>query len=285
MRRRVVSGMLAATVAIALFSGCGNAAEEASGQTQAQDVEEEAADVPEVDAGNDLTAELTLAAAASLENVFEDELIPLFHESYPYITVVGTYASSGDLQTQIENGLAADVFFSAATKQMNALDEAGYVDRSTRVDLLENKVVLIVPVSSTVDYITFEDIANAEMVAIGDPESVPAGQYAQEALINLGLWESVSAKASFGTKVTEVLAWVAEESADAGVVYATDAAAEPGVKVVAEAPEGSLETPVIYPVAVMTSGQYPNEAKVFVEFLQTDEAEAVFEKYGFAVNE
>ena len=258
LKRNIVKCMIAVTIMTAFLTACGNAESE---------------------------AELMLAAAASLENVFEDELIPLFNKSYPNIEVVGTYASSGDLQTQIENGLEADVFFSAATKQMNALNEEGYVDNDTRVDLLENKIVLIVPATGTADYSSFMEIADAETVAIGDPESVPAGQYAQEVLTNLDLWDTVSAKFSFGTKVTEVLAWVAEGSADAGIVYATDAAAEPGVEVVAEAPEGSLETPVVYPVAVLTSGLYPDEAKVFVEFLQTDEAKDVFEKYGFTVNE
>ena len=265
MGKRLVRGLLSIMVIMGCLTGCGNAAGD--------------------DGSSEMETELTIAAAASLQNVFEDELIPLFNKSYPGIKIVGIYASSGDLQTQIEGGLEADVFFSAATKQMNALSEKGYVDNGSRVDLLENRIVLIVPAGTSEGYTAFEDIAEADTVALGDPESVPAGQYAEEILTNLGLWESVSRKASFGTKVTEVLAWVAEESADAGVVYATDAAAEPDVKVIAEAPEGSCKTPIVYPLAVLASAPNPDEAKVFVEFLQSDEAKNIFEAYGFTVNE
>ena len=107
------------------------------------------------------------------------------------------------------------------------------------------------------------------------------GQYSEEALTNLGLWEEVSAKASFGTNVTEVLNWVAEGSADAGIVYATDAATTDKVKVVAEAPAESLAEPAIYPVGVVTASANKEAAQKFVEFLQSEEAIKVFEEYGF----
>jgi len=131
----------------------------------------------------------------------------------------------------------------------------------------------------------FEDIANADMIAIGDPESVPAGQYAKEALTSLGLWDAVDAKSTKGTNVTEVLNWVAEGSADAGIVYATDAATTDKVQVIAEAPEGSLAAKVIYPVGIVTASENKEAAQKFVQFLQSDEAIAVFEKYGFSANE
>ena len=122
-------------------------------------------------------------------------------------------------------------------------------------------------------------------MALGDPESVPVGQYAQEALTNLGIWDQVAAKTSFGTNVTEVLNWIAEGSADAGIVYATDAATTDRVKVVADAPDGSLSEKVIYPVGVVASSAHPEEAQLFLEFLQSDEALAVFEEYGFVPNQ
>ena len=118
------------------------------------------------------------------------------------------------------------------------------------VQLLENKIVLIVPSNSTKGITTFEDIVKADKVAIGDPSSVPAGQYAEEALTNLNLWDAGVAKASLGTNVTEVLNWVAEGSADAGIVYKTDAASDSRIKIVAEAPEGSVSK-VIYPAGVI----------------------------------
>ena len=208
----------------------------------------------------------------------------MFTERYPYITVEGTYDSSGKLQTQIEEGLEADVFMSAATKQMNALKDESLIDADSIVDLLENKIVLIAPAGSDSAAKSFETAADAATIAVGDPESVPAGQYAREAFTSLGLWDAVSAKASLGTNVTEVLNWVAEGSADVGVVYATDAATTDRVQVVAEAPEGSLEKKIIYPVGIVAASQHKDAARLFVEFLQSDEALAVFEKYGFTPN-
>ncbi len=227
---------------------------------------------------------ILVAAAASLKYSYDDELIPMFEEANPGIKVMSAYDSSGKLQTQIEEGLAADIFMSAAPKQMTALKEEGMIDKDSIVDLLENKIVLIVPEGAKTEVTGFEDITKADIIAVGDPESVPAGQYAKEALTSLGLWEEVLAKSTKGTNVTEVLNWVAEGSADAGIVYATDAATTPKVTVIAEAPEGSLAKKVIYPVGIVSSSEHKAEAQKFIEFLQSDEAIAVFEKYGFTAN-
>lgn len=230
--------------------------------------------------------EILVAAAASLKNAYEEELIPMFEAQYPGVTVKGTYDSSGKLQTQIEEGLEADVFMSAAKKQMKALDEEGMIDSDSIVDLLENKIVLIVPAGSDKGIQSFEDIGKADSIALGDPASVPAGQYSEEALTNLGLWDQIQDKTSFGTNVTEVLNQVAAGSADAGIVYATDAASMADqVEVVAEAPEGSLKTRVIYPVAVVKDSANAEMAANFVEFLTTNEAMKVFEAYGFSKGE
>ena len=228
---------------------------------------------------------ILVAAAASLKYSYDEELIPMFVAANPGIKVDATYDSSGKLQTQIEEGLGADVFMSAATKQMNALKDENMVDADSIVNLLENKIVLIVPTGMDAKVTGFEDIANADMIAIGDPESVPAGQYAKEALTSLGLWDAVDAKSTKGTNVTEVLNWVAEGSADAGIVYATDAATTDKVQVIAEAPEGSLAAKVIYPVGIVTASENKEAAQKFVQFLQSDEAIAIFEKYGFSANE
>ena len=228
---------------------------------------------------------LSLAAAASLETVFTEQLIPLFTEQNPWVTVEGTYDSSGKLQTQIEEGLGADVFFSAAKKQMNALVDEDLIDPNSVVELLENQIVLIVPAGSGAGLASFEDIANVETVAIGDPESVPAGQYGKEALESLGLWDAVFAKASLGTNVTEVLNWVAEGSADAGIVYATDAAQMPDkVEVVATAPEGSLAAKVIYPVGILAASEQRETADAFLAFMQSQEAQDIFTEAGFVMN-
>lgn len=256
-------------------------AEAGKGESAAEVGEDEGS--AESGQGEVAAEEILVAAAASLKNAYEQELIPMFQERYPNLTVKGTYDSSGKLQSQIEEGLEADVFMSAARKQMKALEDEGLMDSDTVVDLLENKIVLIVPLGNEEGFSSFMDIAKAERAALGDPASVPAGQYAQEALTYLGLWEAVSEKASLGMNVTEVLNQVAEGSADAGIVYATDAASMPDkVSVVAEAPEGSLTERVVYPVGVVKNTAHQEAAERFVEFLSSPEAMKVFVSYGFS---
>ena len=236
----------------------------------------------EVKGDENLKGEVYAFIAASLSNSME-EIQKDFNELYPNVTIYYSADSSGTLQTQIEEGLEADVFMSAAKKQMTALDEEGMIASDTITDLLENKIVLIVPTGNEKKLEKFEDIENADSIALGDPASVPAGQYAQEALTNLGIWDKIQDKVSFGTNVTEVLNQVAAASADAGIVYATDAASMADqVEVVAEAPEGSLAKKVIYPVAVVKGTAHEEVAKEFVAFLQTDKAITVFEDYGFS---
>ena len=235
-------------------------------------------------------SKILVAAAASLQATFDNELIPLFEKENPEITVEGTYASSGDLQQQIESGLDADVFFSAATSNMDTLTEEKLIDEDTVVDLLKNDVVLITPKDSKLGIKSFKDITKADTIAIGDPESVPAGKYAKEILTNLGVYDEVEKKASLGASVTEVLSWVAEGSADAGIVYATDAQTEntngddKEVEVVATAEDSMMQTPVVYPVGVVSASTHKDEAKAFEDFLQTDEAKAILEKAGFTIN-
>ena len=230
--------------------------------------------------------EVNLAAAASLKNVFDDKLIPMFQDKYPGVKVTPTYASSGDLQTQIENGLETDVFMSAANKQMNALAEKGIVDNSTNLQFLENKVVLIVPADSNSNISSFDDLKNVKgNIAIGDPESVPAGQYAQEVLNNTGIWSDVESKLSLGKDVTEVLNQVAQGSAECGIVYATDAKSTDDVKVICEAPEDALNTPVLYPIASIKDTNDTDATNAFMDFLQTKEAKDVFVEYGFTLHE
>ena len=291
--RKQFTVVMAAMMAAGMMTGCSSKPQETTAAaTEAETTAEETTTAEtEADVKDEAKADLgeqsiLVAAAASLKNAYEDELIPMFEEQYPGVTVEGTYDSSGKLQTQIEEGLEADVFMSAATKQMKALDEEGMIASDTIVNLLENKIVLIVPAGSDSQIDSFEKIGDAASIALGDPESVPAGQYAKEALTNLNVWDSIQDKVSFGTNVTEVLNQVAAVSADAGIVYATDAASMADqVTAVAEAPEGSLEKKVIYPVAVVKATTHEDAAMAFVDFLQTPEAIAVFESYGFVAAE
>lgn len=292
MKKAILAGFMA-LVTVTALGGCGaKPAVDASSQASAPSTTVSAAPSEAALTSQPASSEaemdkepvtILVAAAASLEYSYTEQLIPMFQEQYPWITVEGTYDSSGKLQTQIEEGLEADVFMSAAMKQMNALNDEGLMASDSIVELLENKIVLIEPAGSE-KFSRFEDIANADMVAVGDPESVPAGQYAKEALTNLGLWDAVSAKMSLGTNVTQVLSWIAEGSADAGIVYATDAATTDQVRVVAEAPASSLAEKVIYPVGITANSAHPEEAKLFTDFLASDEALAVFKEYGFSPN-
>ena len=276
--------VMAAMIAAGMLAGCDRSAKETTeAATTAAETTAEETTAKETTAASGEETEILVAAAASLKNAYEDKLIPMFEEANPGVTVKGTYDSSGKLQTQIEEGLDADVFMSAAIKQMTALDEEGMIASDTITDLLENKIVLIVPTGNEKKLEKFEDIEKADSIALGDPASVPAGQYSEEALTNLGIWDKIQDKVSFGTNVTEVLNQVAAASADAGIVYATDAASMADkVEVVAEAPEGSLSEKVIYPVAVVKGTAHEEVAKEFVAFLQTDKAITVFEDYGFS---
>ena len=227
---------------------------------------------------------LLVAAAASLRYSFDEKLIPMFESRNPGVKIEATYDSSGKLQAQIENGLEADIFMSAAPKQMNYLKDKGFIDPASIDDLLENKIVLVRPADTPGVVTGFDNVLAAGMIAVGDPASVPAGQYAKEVFTSLGIWDDVAAKASLGTNVTEVLNWVAEGSADVGVVYATDAATTRRVAVIASAPAGSLKSPVLYPVGMLKRTNSPDLAKKFLDFLSSPEALAVFEEYGFSAN-
>ena len=275
MKRNKISRLLAVSMSVCLLAagvtGCSSSQEDRADQTAEENTSETEGE----------ETEILVAAAASLEYAYEEELIPMFEEENPGVTVKGTYDSSGKLQTQIEEGLEADVFMSAATQQMDALTEEGFVDGESVTDLLENQIVLITSAENELGLAEFTDITKADTIAIGDPASVPAGQYAQEALTSLGIWDEVLAKPRLGTNVTEVLNWIAEGSAQAGIVYATDAATTDNVKVIAQAPEGSLAEPAIYPVGLVSASAHQEEAQAFLDFLQSDEAMAVFEAYGF----
>ncbi|MBE5864053.1 MAG: molybdate ABC transporter substrate-binding protein [Lachnospiraceae bacterium] len=226
-------------------------------------------------------AELTILAAASLTDVC-NELKTMYEREHSNVTLTFSYAGSGALQTQIEEGAPADLFISAAKKQMNALKEKNLMKEDTICNLLENKVVLIVPKDGKLELTSFEDVKKdtVTMIGIGEVESVPAGQYAKKIFTNLGLWETVEAKANFGTDVRTVLGWVETSAVSCGVVYATDAYSTDLVKIVAEAPEGSCD-PVIYPAGVVASSKNITTAEAFLAFLKSDEAMKVFKDYGF----
>jgi len=223
---------------------------------------------------------IMIAAAASLKNVFDEKLIPEFEKENPNFIIDATYDSSGKLQQQIKEGAPVDVFVSAASKQMDELNEEGYIIKDSIKNLLENKVVVITPRDSDILISDFEDLLKADKIAIGDPDSVPAGQYAKELLTNLNLWDKVQNKLSLGSNVSEVLNWVKEKSADCGIVYSTDAYSTDEVKIVLEADE-NMVSKVIYPVGILKSSENIENAKKFIEFLNSEKAHEIFSEYGF----
>lgn len=226
--------------------------------------------------------EITILAAASLTDVC-NEIEKLYEEANSNINLTFSYGGSGALQTQIEEGAPADVFISAATRQMTALEEKGLMDSDSIVNLLENKVVLIVPADSTADVTSFENVATdkVQMIGLGEPGSVPVGQYSEEIFTSLGTLETVKLKANYGSDVRTVLSWVETGAVECGVVYATDAYTTDRVKIVCEAPAGSHKQ-VIYPAGVVKSSVNSEEAEAFVEYLQSEEVMALFKSYGFS---
>ena len=240
----------------------------------------------EVKGDENLKGEVYAFIAASLSNSME-EIQKDFNELYPNVIIYYSADSSGTLQTQIEEGARCDIFFSAAQKQMNALVDEGLADKDSVVDLLENKVVLIKPKDGETKVTGFENITDAANLALAG-EDVPVGQYSREIFDNLGITDEVNKmEINEGKNVTEVLAAVSEGSNEVGIVYATDAASvADSVDIIAEAPAGSLETPVLYPVGLVEDQEASDDDKAaaaaFLEYLQSDEALEVFEKYGFA---
>jgi len=224
---------------------------------------------------------LTISAAASLKGAME-EVKAAYAEEKPNVILTCNFGSSGSLQQQIEQGAEVDVFFSAAAKQMDALQEKGLIVEDTRKNILENKIVLIVPkdVTSVTD---FNDLTsdNVKKIALGETKSVPVGQYSEEVLKKLNLMDTIESKVVFGKDVKEVLTWVETGNADAGMVYETDSITSEKVRVVAYAPEGSHK-PVVYPAAVIKDSKNIDASKNFMSFLCSEKSKLIFEKYGFA---
>jgi molybdate transport system substrate-binding protein len=226
---------------------------------------------------------LTVSAAASLTKAM-GEIKTLYSKEKPNVTINYNFGASGALQQQIEQGASADLFFSAATKQMKALQTKGLILDDTKVNLLGNTVVLVVNNDSTLAITNFKDLANDKIkkVALGEPKTVPVGQYAEEVFTSLKMLDKIKAKAVYGKDVKEVLSWVETGNVDAGVVYGTDAKTSKKVKVVAVADKNLYKTPVVYPAAVIKASKNVEDSKAFLKFLSSDKAKAVFVKYGFS---
>jgi molybdate transport system substrate-binding protein len=201
-------------------------------------------------------------------------------------TVVISYGASNALIRQIEQGAPADVFVSADVDWMDYAQQKNLIRPQTRVDLLGNRIVLVAPkdaaISATIQPgFDLAALLKGGRLAMGSVDSVPAGKYGKAALEKLGAWDAAKDRLAQAENVRAALAFVARGEAPLGIVYRTDAAAEPGVKVVAEFPETS-HPPIVYPVALTKDSAHP-DAAAFLDFMRSQAARAAFEKQGFSV--
>ncbi len=226
---------------------------------------------------------LTVFAAASLKNAL-DEVDAAYARAPGGVPVTASYAASSTLARQIEQGAPADVFVSADGDWMDYVAERGLIRTGTRANLLTNTLALIAPRDSAVKLRMGRGVAIAAALgsgrlAMAGPD-VPAGRYGRAALTSLGVWDSVKSRTALGENVRATLQFVARGEAPLGVVYDTDAMADPSVRIVALFPKAS-HPQILYPVAVVARSRNP-AAAAYVRFLASPTAGAIFRKYGFA---
>ena len=227
--------------------------------------------------------EVTVLAAASLTDSL-DEIIAEYEKDAD-CTITPSYAGSGDLVQQIEGGAPCDIFISASKANMDQLEDGGYIDTETRQDMLTNTLTLVAAAEKK-DAVSMDSLTSDEVgtIAVGEPETVPAGKYATQVFDNLKITDQLSDKIVYAKDVRAVLNYVETGDADCGFVYKTDALLldeENGV--IVEDVDSSLHDPIVYPAAIMKEAPQADSAADFYEFLQSDFAKEVFEKYGFNV--
>lgn len=275
MKWKTALGMISLLVSVAVLVGCGAEKQDAAEQGKTK---------------------LTVFAAASMTETM-NEIAKAYQQEHPDIEIVYNFDSSGTLKQQIQNGAACDLFISAAQKQMDQLDASkderanpeklDFVLQGTRVDLLENKVVLATPEGNPKQITSFDDMAkklnDGSIRLVMGNSDVPVGQYTQKILAHYGLDEQAVAeqgRITYGSNVKEVTTQVKEGSADCGVIYGTDAYSA-GLKPVDEATKDMCGQ-VVYPAAVLKASADPEAAKAFLQYLRSDKAMAVFESVGFS---
>lgn len=222
---------------------------------------------------------LNISAAASLQEAMV-ELEEKFKEIEPNVKLELNLGSSGSLQQQIEEGAPCDVFISAGQKQMTALVDKDLLLEDTNKTLLTNDLVLVAKEGTKVEDLEILTKDDVKKIAIGDPESVPAGKYAKEVLDNTKLYDKVEDKLVLAKDVKEVLAWVQQGNAEVGFVYLSDAQSSEGVEV-EYTTESDTHSPINYPVAVLKASKNQDKAKAFEDFLLSEDGQAILEKYGF----
>ncbi len=227
-----------------------------------------------------VSSQIIVSAAASLSETLT-EIKVLYTQQQPEIKLTYNFGSSGSLQQQIEQGAPIDVFISASPQQMDALEEKGLLLPGTRKNLLTNRLVLVVPKGEK-KITGFEDLTRNTIrkIAMGEPESVPAGKYAKEVLTSMNLFNSLQSKLVYAKDVRQVLSYVETGNVDAGIVYKTDAKLSTQVDIIATAPIDS-HSPIIYPIAVLKESKNLEAALAFVTFISGNTIKTVFEQLGF----
>ncbi|MGO0060376.1 molybdate ABC transporter substrate-binding protein [Brevibacillus fluminis] len=225
--------------------------------------------------------EIMVSAAASLTDALT-ELKTTFEAQHPGITITYNFGSSGKLAQQIEQGAPSDVFLSASAKDMNGLEEKQLISKETRQDFAKNELVLITGTSGAVAIDSFEKLTDPSVkhIAVGEPNTVPAGRYAKEVLDTLKIGDKVKDRLVFGNDVRQVLTYVASGNAEAGIVYASDARVSKQVKVLAAA-KADWHKPIVYPGAVVAGSAHADAAKTYLAYLTSDKGKEILQKYGF----
>lgn len=275
--KKVVGLALTAALAIGILGGCGS-------------------DTQEQKAASKDKVHLTVFAAASMTETM-NQIAEIYKKEHPNVDITFNYDSSGTLKTQIQNGAYCDLFISAAQKQMNQLDASqdekvnpeklDFIDTNTRVNLLENKVVLVTPKGNPKSISSFKDMADKLQagtirLVMGNSD-VPVGQYTQKILKFYDIDENAIACAgyiTYGSNVKEVTTQVKEDSADCGIIYATDAYSAQLFPI--DSATKDMCGQVVYPAAVLKTSKHPGAAKEFLQYLQGDEAMQIFTGVGFS---
>lgn len=226
--------------------------------------------------------DLIVFAAASMTETLE-EIKPLFENKYPDINLIYTFDSSGTLKNQISEGASADVFISASKKQIDQLIDENLILKEDTLDILENKIVIVSSENSNIEINSVEDLLSDEIntIALGNSD-VPVGDYSEKLLKNIGIWDQIYGKVTFGSNVKEVTTWIKEGVADVGIIYSTDAVSE-GLNIQLNVEENLLDEKIIYPIGILENSNQKENSKKFLEFLKTEESKEIFENVGFVV--
>lgn len=232
----------------------------------------------EVEAGP--KKEILISAAASLKEVFTE--LGADFKKQNNVNISFNFSSSGQLRIQIENGAPVDIFAAASLGDMDTLENKKLLLENTKINFAKNTLVLIQNINSKTQIKNIDELKKKEVkkIAIGSPESVPAGWYAKESLVNLKYFDVLKEKLVFGESVRQVLDYTCNNEVDAGVVYSTDALINKNIRKVLEIPESTHKT-IVYPIAVIKTSQNEKIAKEFIKFITSKSSKEVFKKYGF----